>query len=86
MIGANHVVHINLLILLTRHTQVLASRAHSHTSLHATDETAVALVPEFTVVFGILQGLCLLSGTCKAACAEEWALEVIPAFSGVMPS
>ncbi|KAI9634770.1 cell division control protein 14, SIN component-domain-containing protein [Dioszegia hungarica] len=70
-------LHANLLILLTRHTQLLTARAQSHSSLHATDEVAIALVPELTSVFGLLQGLCLLSASCKAACAEAWTIEML---------
>lgn len=69
-------VHTNLLMLLTRHTQLLTSRANSYSSLHSTDETAISLVPELTAVFGLLQGLCLLNSACKSTCAEEWTMEV----------
>jgi hypothetical protein len=61
-----------------RHFQSLSLRAQSrgHSALDASDELAAALLPEMGALVGMLQGLCLLSGRAKAACGEEWALEV----------
>ncbi|GFZ49867.1 hypothetical protein JCM24511_07270 [Saitozyma sp. JCM 24511] len=71
--------HTPLLSLLMRHSQSLSLRAQTrgHSALDACDELAAALLPEMGALVGMLQGLCLLSGRAKAACGEEWAVEMI---------
>ncbi|KIR39087.1 hypothetical protein I307_01806 [Cryptococcus deuterogattii 99/473] len=64
-----------LVSLLTRHTSTLSHRS-SHISLPAGDELALSLIPELTLVVGILQGLCLLSRRCKELVGEGWVMEV----------
>jgi hypothetical protein len=68
-------VYQPILSLLTRHAQTLSQRAHA-SSLPVDDEIATALIPELQTIVGILQGLCLLSRSCKAAVSESWVLEV----------
>lgn len=64
-----------LVSLLTRHTSTLSHRS-SHIPLPADDEMALSLIPELTLVVGILQGLCLLSRRCKEFVGEGWVMEV----------
>ncbi|XAO22083.1 hypothetical protein I312_100848 [Cryptococcus bacillisporus CA1280] len=64
-----------LVSLLTRHTSTLSHRS-SHIPLPADDEMTLSLIPELTLVVGILQGLCLLSRRCKEFVGEGWIMEV----------
>ncbi|WVO19543.1 uncharacterized protein IAS62_000831 [Cryptococcus decagattii] len=64
-----------LVSLLTRHTSTLSHRS-SHIPLPADDEMALSLIPELTLVVGILQGLCLMSRRCKEFVGEGWVMEV----------
>lgn len=64
-----------LVSLLTRHTSTLSHRS-SHIPLPADDEMTLSLIPELTLVVGILQGLCLLSRRCKEFVGEGCIMEV----------
>lgn len=68
-------VHVPLLNVLGRHTASLAKRA-STSSLPPGDELARHLIPEIDIILSVLQGLSLLSKSCKAAVGEKWALEM----------
>ncbi|WVQ74526.1 hypothetical protein IAR50_004127 [Cryptococcus sp. DSM 104548] len=67
--------HTTLLSLLTRHAAALSLRS-SHTSLPAGDELATGLIPELHAIVSMLQGLCLLSQTCKEAVGDDCVLEM----------
>ncbi|WVQ95880.1 hypothetical protein IAU59_002979 [Kwoniella sp. CBS 9459] len=71
----SHRLHQPLLSLLTRHTSTLSLRASS-TAIPANDNLAVSLIPELTIVVGMIQGLCLLSKGCKDVVGDSWVMEM----------
>ncbi|CAK9782964.1 hypothetical protein CC85DRAFT_286936 [Cutaneotrichosporon oleaginosum] len=67
--------HEPILVLLGRHTASLAKRG-AGTSLATGDDLAHHLSPEIDVAVNVLQGLCLLSKSCKAAAGQRWTMEM----------
>nr|ODO04280.1 hypothetical protein L204_00637 [Cryptococcus depauperatus CBS 7855] len=71
----SHQPHTTLFNLMSRHISTLALRS-SHSSMLPGDSLVVQLVPELQVAAEILQGLCLLSNSCKEDIGNEWILEM----------
>ncbi|BEI88795.1 uncharacterized protein CcaverHIS019_0201570 [Cutaneotrichosporon cavernicola] len=67
--------HEPVLALMGRHTASLIKRG-SGTALLPNDDLAQHLRPELDVAVNILQGLCLLSKSCKATAGQMWAMEM----------
>jgi hypothetical protein len=67
--------HDPVLAVLGRHTSSLIKRSNG-TSLPPGDDLAHHLKPEIDISVNILQGLCILSRSCKAAAGQRWAMEV----------
>ncbi|ORX37561.1 cell division control protein 14, SIN component-domain-containing protein [Kockovaella imperatae] len=67
-------VYDALINLMARHAQTLSRRGQS---LVAGDEMAAHLVPEIACIVGMLQGLSLMSRSCKEVLGEPWVMEII---------
>ncbi|GMK56256.1 hypothetical protein CspeluHIS016_0300960 [Cutaneotrichosporon spelunceum] len=67
--------HEPVLALMGRHTASLIKRG-SGTALLPNDDLAQHLKPELDVAVNILQGLCLLSKSCKATAGRMWTMEM----------